>query len=550
MTLSVYGKVQILNGATAAVAGASYMMDVGGIETVEAYGKTLSGNGEAVIEIQVSNDNSTWHTAGTINLNLTPTQTYEKFTMDASWLNWISVRAKLASISGTGASVSVYKNTGEGDVGTTQTNFVNGASVPTGWFNILPYWDLANISGDTAAGLTASVDYDVTFAGYPTIRIDIPAGTSGAKALIGTTLATAYIPNPWDLTNLCVAVRSTNTAIFASISQTIGDAALTNRWNKDKTKEGHPDGYSFPNRNNEWCFLKCGSATDPAAIAVTGGSPVVANRMRAKLATSLTSSASNESIWIGFFGILPKRKKPTVIISMDDGFLTWYDFIRPLAKYYNIPVSMSIVGGLLGTGNKMSVLQAAELANDRSRLFDLTNHSYDHIVLVAGVNESAQVDNFKKNADFLRNTLGIVDDGPLHLIYPGGVTSLAQYAKVKAAGFLTGRKNQLCWMHGQDQTLASGEDDGRFVQNIVTVLDGTKTLSEVKTAVDGIVTRNEVGILEGHNSSEASGTDTWARQNYEELFADLAARRDAGTIEVKSISRWYADLAGRPCSLL
>jgi len=444
----------------------------------------------------------------------------------------------------------------DGNVGTRRFSadlmnlgMTTGASIPTGWFDILPYWDLANVSGDTAAGLTVSVDYAVLFAGRPTLRIDIPAGTSGAKALIGTTVATAYIPNPWDLTNLCVAVRCTDPSIFPSISMTIGDATLANRWNKDKTKEGHPDGYSFPNRPNEWCFLKCGSATAPAAIAVTGGAPVVANRMRAKLASTLTSSASAQSMWIGFFGILPARKKPTVIISMDDGFLTWYDFIRPLAKYYNIPVSMSIVGSLLGAGNKMSVKQAQELAADSSRLFDLTNHTYNHLTLVAGVNEAVQIADFKLNRDYLYDTLGVVGDGPLHLIYPGGVTSFAQYALAKTAGFLTGRKNQACWMHGQDQTLASGEDDGRFVQNIVTVLDNTKTLADVKTAVDGIVARNEVGILEGHNSAAASATDTWARQNYEELFADLAARKDAGTIEVKSISRWYADLTGRPCFL-
>jgi len=426
----------------------------------------------------------------------------------------------------------------------------NTSAVPTGWFDILPYWDLANVTGGTTAGLTAAVDYDVTFAGRPTIRIDIPAGTSGAKQLVGTSGATAYIPNPWDLKNLCCAVRCTDPSIFASLAMTIGDSTYANMWTKDKTKEGNPDGYGFANRPNEWYFTKVGTLTAPTTIPVGAGSPVVANRMRAKILASLTSSASAQSIWFGFFGILPARKKPTVIISMDDGFLTWYDFIRPLAKYYNIPVSMSIVGSLLGSGNKMSIAQAQELANDSSRLFDLTNHTYDHLTLVPGVNESAQIANFQTNRDFLRNTIGVLDDGPLHLIYPGGVTSLAQYAQAKAAGFLTGRKNQLCWMHGQDQTLASGEDDGRFVQNIVTVLDDTQTIAQVKTAVDGIVTRNEVGILEGHNSAAASAADTWSRQNYEELFADLATRRDAGTIEVKSISRWYADLTGRPCSLL
>lgn len=129
------------------------------------------------------------------------------------------------------------------------------------------------------------------------------------------------------------------------------------------------------------------------------------------------------------------------------------------------------------------------------------------------------------------------------------MTSFAQYAGVKAAGFLTGRKNQICWMHGQDQTLATGEDDGRFVLNVVSTIEDTKTVAEVKTAIDGIETRNEVGLLQGHNFAAASTTNTWARQNLEEIFADLAARRDADTIEVKSMSRWYADLTGRLCQL-
>ncbi len=417
-------------------------------------------------------------------------------------------------------------------------------------FDILPPWDVANISGDTSAGLTVSVDNNVLFAGRPTIRIDVPAGTSGAKNLIGTTGATAYLPDGWDLKNLCIAVRCTNTAIFPSISTTIGDATYTNRWNKDKIKDGHPDGYTFPNRNNEWCFLKCGSATDPAAIAVTGGSPVVARRMRAKIAASLVSSAAAETLWIGFVGIMPPRPKPTVIITLDDGYAPWYDFVAPLCLYYDIPVSMGIVGGLLNTSGKMTTAQAYELAHDKSRLFDLTNHTYDHTTLVASSNELAQLADFKKNRDFMRETLEIEEDGPLHVVYPGGVTSLAQYANLKAAGFLTGRKNQICWMHGQDQTLSTGEDDGRFVLNVITTIEeSSRSVADVKTAIGSLKTRKEVGILEGHNFAAASGTNTWSRENLEELFAWLYSERAAESLEIKSQSRWYADLTGRACSL-
>lgn len=423
------------------------------------------------------------------------------------------------------------------------------SAAPHGWFDIFPYWDLANISGSTTAGLTVSVDYAVTFAGRPTIRVDIPAGTSGAKSLLGTTGMTAYVPNPWDLKNLCCAVRCSDPSIFPSLAMTIGDATYAATWTKDKTKEGNPDGYPYANRPNEWCFLKVGTLTAPTTIPVGAGSPVVSNRMRAKILAALTSSASDQSLWFGFFGILPARKKPTVIITLDDGYSTWYDFVMPLAKYYNIPVSMSIVGSLLDTSGKLSTDQAYALAHDTSKLFDLTNHSYGHTTLVAGTNEKQQLADFVANRDFMRGTLGITEDGPLHVVYPGGVTSFAQYAGLKAAGFLTGRKNQICWMHGQDQTLASGEDDGRFVLNVVSTIEDTKTVADVKTAIDGVETRNEVGLLQGHNFAAASTTNTWARQNLEEIFADIAARRDADTIEVKSMSRWYADLTGRLCQL-
>lgn len=426
----------------------------------------------------------------------------------------------------------------------------NSANVPNA-FDIFPPWDLANVSGGVSAGLTVSVDTEVLFAGRPTLRIDVPAGTSGSKVLLGTTLSTAYIPDGWDLKNLCCAIRCTNTAIFPSVAMYVGDATYTNYWLKDKTKEGHPDGYSFPNRNNEWCFLKCGSSTAPAAIGVGGGSPVVSRRMRAKIASVLTSSASAESIWIGFFGILPPRPKPTVIITLDDGYATHYNFLAPLCRYYNIPVSLGIIGGLLGVGNKMTVAQAQALAQDSSRLFDLINHTYNHTTLVAGVNEGEQLADFQLNASYLRDTIGVSEDGPQHVVYPGGVTSFAQYAGLKAAGFLTGRKNQICWMHGQDQTLATGEDDGRFVQNIITTIEeSSRAVSDVKTSVGSLKTRNEVGVLEGHNFASASGTNTWSYENMEELMAWLYSERAAGNLEIKSLSRWWADLTKRACNLL
>lgn len=97
-------QIDILKNVTTTGAGASTEMIGGGRMTVEANGITTSGAGTGVVAIEVSNNNLTWQTAGTITLTLGTVQTSDGFVMDAPWLY---VRGNVTSISGTGAKVSV-----------------------------------------------------------------------------------------------------------------------------------------------------------------------------------------------------------------------------------------------------------------------------------------------------------------------------------------------------------------------------------------------------------------------------------------------------------
>ena len=74
--------------------------------TFQAYGTTSSGAGAAVILIQASNVDVTANfiTIGTISLTLGTASTSDGFTTTAPWK---FVRAKVSSISGTNATVSV-----------------------------------------------------------------------------------------------------------------------------------------------------------------------------------------------------------------------------------------------------------------------------------------------------------------------------------------------------------------------------------------------------------------------------------------------------------
>jgi hypothetical protein len=105
------GQVQvqtILSGAIATGAGSSFT-PWGAKRTFHANGVTSAGAGTAAIDIEVSNDDTNWVTAGTISLSFNDDPVVDDgFAMDAPWR---FVRANVTSISGTDATVSVIMGT-------------------------------------------------------------------------------------------------------------------------------------------------------------------------------------------------------------------------------------------------------------------------------------------------------------------------------------------------------------------------------------------------------------------------------------------------------
>ena len=102
---------ELLSAATSAARGTAYRM-FGHYMSFYADGTTSAGSGSAVIDIEVSNvdspsssDSTEWKIAGTITLTLGTTKTNDVFTLNAPY-QWF--RARLVSISGTGASVNCF----------------------------------------------------------------------------------------------------------------------------------------------------------------------------------------------------------------------------------------------------------------------------------------------------------------------------------------------------------------------------------------------------------------------------------------------------------
>ncbi len=113
--LETVSSVQLLTAATTTATG-GYVSPRCVNRTFQAMGTTSSGSGASDIIIEASNKPTPatgttvdWTTLGTISLTLGTTQTNDGFVSSASW-RWI--RARVSSISGTGASVNAYMGCG------------------------------------------------------------------------------------------------------------------------------------------------------------------------------------------------------------------------------------------------------------------------------------------------------------------------------------------------------------------------------------------------------------------------------------------------------
>lgn len=421
-----------------------------------------------------------------------------------------------------------------------------------GSLEILPTNSTALWITDKTAALTVVVDETVRFNGRPSIKITIPAGTSGV-CKVGCAAADALMPYAWDRSDVAVATMVSGFTGY-DMSSTfppgpvayIGDATYSNFW----TIGGY-SGANYPEqkaRQGEWSVNKPAASSWTASgtplTALGDGTNITAQKARVKFQWAQVSQATDCYIWIGFFGKMPKRKKPTIVWTIDDGYKSWYDFIAPLFKHYDMPVSMAIDSALVGTNNHMTEAQIKELYVDPSCLFDFVNHGRSNQSYNA-LGAAAYYANMEQTRLYLQG-IGINNDGPLHHPYVQSVWGNDLVDLMEAGGYLTARASTNVVMHGCDQLLA--DDKMRWHTNIVSALGSAKSLAQAKTDVDGVVSNNIVGMINAHDFAATAGTYTWTYGDMQQLVGYVAALRDAGTIEVKSWSRWYADLTGRQCN--
>lgn len=404
---------------------------------------------------------------------------------------------------------------------------------------LLPTSDAAVWDDRAGSGMTVSVDTAVLFDGQPTLRLDIPALSSGTYR-VGTSAATVPMPSSWDGKGLHLVTMTSNAAAVPNPANIfLGDSGFANY----NAHGGLITPGNVPQAGwvaNEWMVGRC-------TTAVPTGSPTLPGVKRLRLNFTVTSSASATTVWVGFVGIVAP-KKTTVVVSIDDGYRTGYDFVAPLARYYKIPVSFGIDRYYQQTGNSTYMTEAMirELHADTSDLFEFVTHGHNNTNLSSAGSAAAYVQQQVETREYLR-TLGIAGDGPNHHPWVQSLYDNAAIAAMKGAGFLSARIGATGTESNWDAFYPSGQDKQAFIQAACISPTSGLSVADLQTNVTAAVTEG-YGLthvnMHQAGAADAASPPTWSYDKWIDAFAWLATGRDAGTFNVECWGRAYSNAVG------
>ena len=101
--------------------------------------------------------------------------------------------------------------------------------------------------------------------------------------------------------------------------------------------------------------------------------------------------------------LISNKKKRKVLLTIDDGFLSFYQNAWPILKKKKIPFILFVNTREVGSFNYMSWDQIKEI--DKENFVEIGNHSHSHEYLVDQSNDDITAD-IKKSIDIFNEKLG------------------------------------------------------------------------------------------------------------------------------------------------
>ena len=127
--------------------------------------------------------------------------------------------------------------------------------------------------------------------------------------------------------------------------------------------------------------------------------------------------------------LINNKKKRKMLLTIDDGFLSFYKNAWPVLKKRKIPFILFINTREVGSFNYMNWEQIKEISNEQ--FVEIGNHSHSHEYLVDENDEVIKAD-IKKSIDIFKKELGKNSE---FFSYPFGEYSLSFKNIIKSFGF-------------------------------------------------------------------------------------------------------------------
>lgn len=411
-----------------------------------------------------------------------------------------------------------------------------GTTLITGW-----------ASAGTAGGI--SVDQAVKFGDRPTTRIDVTGTATGTAFEIEVPAASLRIQGAArGLLSGYVAIAVKGTKPVESAKLYVGDAGFANYYEITINDDSNN---AVVDLGDGWRLLM--ADTTIAGVVTVQGTPNLDGLKRAKVTCFCLSEPTPGAFWLGFAGVV-KKPKATVILTSDDGYTEWFNYLFPAMTERGIPGSFSVDAGYIGKPGFMTDTQFQQVVRQSGDLIEFVNHGANNVAYSPA--------NF---AQYKQNILACDS-----VLSGWGVPAASR----KLHAYVQGQYDQdlIDWLIEQGYTSArevGGSNRSQF--NIAALLSqpnisrhsryaipagcNLSNAQPVETVIDYIETAKAKGgafFIMGHEFKAAPGPQAYvagyhATHGMSNLLDYLAAERDAGNIDLIKWSDYVKSFrTGRP----
>jgi len=409
-------------------------------------------------------------------------------------------------------------------------------------FDVAATW---NQLTNTGGSVSVSLDTATLFKGRPTLKAVVTGG-SGTNFEIGTSAASVTVP---------AKARDVETvgyvlALNVPNGVTLGASCLLYLTQDGYTSFkslGAPNDYLHKYTDSDgWTYLYF----DPSFAGLTGGAATInyAAAVQTKLRITVSSAGTQPGNWyIGGLFACPASALPVVLMTVDDGYDDWNDYLLPACKERGIPVSMGLDPYYVDTAGYMTRAQWLQWIEDESGLFEATNHGYNNQSF--GTVGLAQYLANVATADAYLAGLGVPDRSRYLHQYVQGSYDQTLVSAMRNLGYRSIRDTSAYDTSTRGVMTALKADNlyylraGVSLGNAVTVAQAIAALETAKTQP------NPVFAVMGHKFEATAGsTITWiagydpsyGMSNYLDYLAD---ERDAGRILMPGWGEWAAQVS-------